>query len=91
MRKLLICSAVLVLSACVSDSAYVPAVDFGVGYEMQSRIIGDKGYTGIIRFQQPVVPGKAFLGYTHVSELGHDRGTLDQFEFYVRMPLALER
>lgn len=84
--------SVLFLCGCVSTSPYVPTVDLGIGHEFQNRIIGDKGLTGIIRIQQPLVPGRIFLGYTHVSELGApDRGTLDQVEFFVRFPLAVER
>lgn len=82
----------LSVSGCVSTSPYVPTVDLGIGREFPNRIIGDEGVTGILRVQQPLVPNKIFLGYTHVSELGGpDKGTLDQVEFFVRFPLAVER
>lgn len=80
------------LAGCVSTSPYVPVVELGVGYEMPNRVIGDQGVVGIFRVHQPLVPEKVFLGYSHVSSMnGRDVGTLDQFEFFVRMPLSLER
>lgn len=80
------------ISGCVSNSPYVPIVELGIGHEFPSRIIGEGGVTGIFRVQQPLVPDKVFLGYTHVSELGApDRGTLDQVEFFVRFPLAVDK
>jgi hypothetical protein len=91
MKKTIVVLFIL-LSGCVSTSPYVPSIDLGIGHELPNRIIGDRGLTGIIRVQQPLVPDKVFLGYTHVSEIaGPDNGTLDQLEFFVRMPLRLER
>lgn len=96
MRSQLRISILLVTAAlssgCVSTSSYVPTVELGLGREMPNRIIGGCGTTGIFRVHQPLVPEKVFLGYNHVSAIGcSDSGTLDQFEFFVRMPLRLDR
>lgn len=90
--KKLIAAIVPFLGGCVTSSPYVPVVEFGIGYEMPNRVIGDQGFDGIFRVRQPIVPGKVFLGYSHVSAInGKDIGTLDQIEFLVQMPLSLDR
>lgn len=90
--KRLLAAFLPLLGGCVTTSPYVPEVEFGVGYEMPNRVIGDQGYDGIFRIRQPLWPEKLYLNYSHVSAInGRDVGTLDQIELTVRMPLRLER
>jgi hypothetical protein len=78
-----------VLCACAVDPRWSPELELAVGREVSTPDIGGS-VTGVARLRQPLIPGRLYLGYEHISALGTAADThLDQVELILRVPLPI--
>lgn len=79
----------LQLTGCTVSRAYQPTLELGMGVEVSDPVVG-RDPVGIIRFRQPLIPGRLHLGFQHLSSIPdyRDRTSVNQVELTVTLPLG---
>jgi hypothetical protein len=86
---ILLFGAFLLLSGCAVSREYAPRLELGMGVEVSDPVVG-RDPVGIIRFNQPLIPGRLHLGFQHLSSIPdyRDRTSVNQVELIVTVPLG---